>query len=79
MLDVFGDESHDPKNERVFAVAALFGCSSCAFSVPYNSTGGRANGDCSYARRRLCKLRWRTLCLPGGRSGHSVHSLARHL
>ena len=25
MLQVFGDESHDPKNERVFAVAALFG------------------------------------------------------
>lgn len=25
MLQVFGDESHDPKSERVFAVAALFG------------------------------------------------------
>jgi|ERR1019366_2730081 hypothetical protein len=25
MLHVFGDESHDPKSERVFAVAALFG------------------------------------------------------
>jgi hypothetical protein len=25
MLQVFGDESHDPKNERVFAVAAIFG------------------------------------------------------
>lgn len=25
MLQVFGDESHDPKSERVFAAAALFG------------------------------------------------------
>lgn len=25
MLQVFGDESHDPKSERVFAVAAIFG------------------------------------------------------
>jgi len=25
MLQVFGDESHDPKRERVFAVAAIFG------------------------------------------------------
>lgn len=25
MLQVFGDESHDPKSERVFAIAALFG------------------------------------------------------
>jgi hypothetical protein len=25
VLHVFGDESHDPKSERVFAVAALFG------------------------------------------------------
>ena len=25
MLQVFGDESHDPKSERVFAVTALFG------------------------------------------------------
>jgi hypothetical protein len=44
MLQVFGDESHDPKNERVFAVAALFGTEAqwCALTDHWNSLlGGR--------------------------------------